>query len=233
MTNYFQAGGVRPRSTFAGVDAIFESNASKLNHNEISEDRFFESVTEDHLLESIEKVANATLRADSAAAVYAWTEGDDSDFDELDAVIFGLAGSGDEEDELTESEADDYNDILKGAAEFLVSKCGATQEEITAMFDGDADASEAVFTKAVNALSDQSEEDLIAEFAVKETLMMEALKKVVRNGEVVMVRTNRRKRRMTAAQKAALKKARRKAHSAAGKAARRKALKIRKSRGLK
>ncbi|GAL07944.1 baseplate or tail tube [Photobacterium aphoticum] len=73
---------------------------------------------------------------------------------------------------------------------------------------------------------------MIAEFGVRETLMNEAIKKVVRDGKVVTINTNKRKRKMTAAQKAALKKARLKAHSSSAKAARKKAMKTRHSRGM-
>lgn len=229
--NYFKAGAKRPVNTFIAGLAQAESATKDIDN--IEETAFFESVGEDSMLEAMEKIASANLRADGAAAVSAWVEDGDSDFDALDSFCFGLAGSGDDDDELSEAEAEDYNDILKAAAEFIVNVCGVSAELTTKVFAGDDDASATVFDAVESFLAGESTSDLIAEFSVRENMMMEALKKVIRNGEVVMIRTNRRKKRMTAAQKAALKKARRKAHSAAGKAARKKSLRLRKSRGMK
>lgn len=229
--NYFKEGAKRPTNAFiAGLKQAEEATQS-IDH--VDETAFFESVGEDSMLEAMEKVASANLRADGAAAVVAWIEDGDSDFDALDSFCFGLAGSGEDDDELSESEAEDYNDILKAAAEFIVNVCGVSAEQATKVFAGDDDESASVFDAVESFLDGESTSDLIAEFSVRENMMMEALKKVIRNGEVVMIRTNRRKKRMSAAQKAALKKARRKAHSAAGKASRKKSLRLRKSRGMK
>lgn len=229
--NYFVAGGVRPTNNF--VDAIKET-ADLIDHcDEISEVAFFESVDEGSMLESIQTVSNANLRADGAAAVLAWIDDGDSDFDALDSFTFGLAGSGDDDDELSEDEAEDYNDILKSAAEFIVNVCGVDSKTVAMMFTGDDEISSTVFDTVESFVSGHSDSDLIAEFSVRENMMTEAIKKVIRNGEVKLIRTNKRKKRLSAAQKMALKKARRKAHSAAGRAARKKSMKMRKSRGMK
>ena len=229
--NYFKAGGKRPVNMF--IAGLKQAEATIDVPDEVEESAFFESISEDSMLEAMEKVANANLRADGAAAVTAWIEDGDSDFDALDSFCFGLAGSGEDDDELSESEADDYNDILKAAAEFIVHVCGVSAERVTKTFAGDDDESANVFDDVESFLEGESTSELMAEFSVRENMMMEALKKVIRNGEVVMIRTNRRKKRMSAAQKAALKKARRKAHGAAGKASRKKSLRLRKSRGMK
>ncbi|WP_419238320.1 hypothetical protein ACN08P_23135 (plasmid) [Photobacterium leiognathi subsp. mandapamensis] len=228
----FTEGAKRPGNIFASKVAAVEEQQPVIEQEQ-TETAFFESVSEDQMFEAIEKVAVANLRADGAAAVCAWIEDGDSDFDALDSFCFGLAGSGDDDDELSETEAEDYNDILKAAAEFIVNVCGCDSDTVTKSFAGDDDASATIFDQVETFIEGKSTSDLIANFSVRENMMMEALKKVIRNGEVKMIRTNRRKKRMTAAQKAALKKARRKAHSAAGKAARKKSLRLRKSRGMK
>ncbi len=53
---------------------------------------------------------------------------------------------------------------------------------------------------------------------------------MVRNGEIKLIRKRLRKKRLTAAQKSALKKARRKAQTGAAKLARKKSMKLRRKR---
>ncbi|MDE1497547.1 hypothetical protein KKJ25_22330, partial [Xenorhabdus bovienii] len=62
--------------------------------------------------------------------------------------------------------------------------------------------------------------------------MMEASIKVVRGGVVKLIRKQPRPRRLSAAQKSALKKARMKAQTASAKKARKKSNLIRRKRGL-
>jgi len=78
-------------------------------------------------------------------------------------------------------------------------------------------------------LDDQDQ--FIANYSVRENMMLEAVRKVVRDGKVKYIKKPLRKRRMSSAQKAALKKARRKANTGAAKRARRKSMGIRKKVG--
>lgn len=62
--------------------------------------------------------------------------------------------------------------------------------------------------------------------------LLEAMKKVVRDGEVVMVPVRRKKKRLTPAQRAALKKAQAKAHMGGAERERARSLKVRDSKGI-
>lgn len=200
---------------------------------EISEKAFFESIQgTDTMLEAISKVANSTSRQDAAAVVIQWAEGGDADFDELDAMLFGMVT--DDEDgevDLSDSQYEEYELLSDYAAEFIASISNADQADIELMGD-DAESAERVYNAVESAIGDIDTDEAIAEFAVRDTLMLEAVRKVIRDGEVKYIKKRTRKRRMTAAQKAALKKARRKAHTGAAKAARKKSLRARKSRGM-
>ena len=76
------------------------------------------------------------------------------------------------------------------------------------------------------------DDQLVSEYALKKSLVLDATQRVVRDGKVVIKRTPTHKRRLSPAQRAALKKAQKKAHSAAARRSRAKAMKLRKSRGM-
>lgn len=198
----------------------------------ISEQAFFESIDSDQMLEAISKVADSNLRQDAAATVVQWIDGGDADFDELDALLFGMVADDEEgEVDLSDAEYEVYEKLSDFAAEFILSVSSADEADVELMGD-DADSAERVYSAVESALSEKDADEAIAEFAVRESLMLEAVRKVIRNGEVKYIKKRTRKRRMTAAQKAALKKARRKANTGAARAARKKSLRARKSRGM-
>lgn len=197
---------------------------------EITESALFESMDEDTMLEAVSRAADISMRSDAAAAVLQWVEEGDAEADAFEAMAYGLAG-GEDDTELTDEQAEEFEKILGLMADFCL-QLGATSENVQGMIDDDDDASEAVYTAVESALEGQDSDELVADFGVRENLIMEAMKKVVRNGQVVTIKTKKKKRRMTSAQRSALKKARQKAHSSAAKARRRKARNIRKSRGL-
>ncbi len=206
-----------------------ELDAAKATQEEISEEAFFESVDEELFLESIEKAAEQDYRSNAAAAVIQWIADGDAEYDALDAIIHGLA-SDDDVEELDDDEYEDYSAITDYVGEF-VEQYGAPVESIQLMSEDD-DAAEVVFNAVQEALKGKSTDEAVADFAVRGSLMLEAVKKVIRNGQVKLIKVKRKKRRLNAAQKAALKKARRKANTAKAKAKRAKAMRQRKSRGL-
>ncbi|UTZ44594.1 hypothetical protein [Vibrio campbellii] len=197
-----------------------------------TEKAFFESVTEDSMLESIQKAAVVNERMSAGAACIQWAQGGESSFDTLDAMLFGMAG-GQDGVELTDGQAAMYESLQTHAGEFLVSVGGAQAHQLTEMLEGDEEVTDAIFESLSTALDNVDSDEAVAEFAVRESMMMEAKKKVIRDGKVTYINTKKRKRRMSAAQKAALKKARAKAHTGAAKAARKKANRMRASHGMK
>ncbi len=169
-------------------------------------------------------------RSDAAAACVQWVSGGDADFDELDALLYGLSG-GQDDKELNESQEAMYESLLDEAGDFIHQVSNAKDEDIEMMSEDD-DAAERVFESLSSAISDVDTDELVAEYSVRDSMMMEATKKVIRDGVLKLVKTKKRRRRMTPAQKAALKKARMKARSGAAKAARKKSMRKRKARGL-
>lgn len=223
----FSQGYVRPRP-FRALAVEAESEPEQ-----ITETAFFESVAEtDTMLEAVNALADTNARQSAAAAVVQWVDGGDADFDELDAIVFGMvADDPDSEEDLNDVQYAEYEKLSDLAAEFIATVSGASAADVEAMGD-DEESAERVFNALEAALSDTDTDEAVAEFAVRESLMLEAVKKVIRDGEVKYIKKRTRKRRMTAAQKAALKKARRKANTGAAKAARKKSLRMRKSRGM-
>ncbi len=208
----------------------------------------FEDITEKMFLESSEgagamfeavsALAAQTARQEAAAAVIQWVEGGDSDFNDLDAMLFGMVASGTEDEEdLDDVQYEQYEQLSNYAAEFIATLTG-DDADIELMGD-DEQSADRVFGALESALEDVDTDEALAEFAVRDAIMLEsadllleAKKKVIRNGQVTYIKKRTRKRRMTAAQKAALKKARRKANTGAAKAARKKSMRQRESRGM-
>lgn len=196
-----------------------------------TEQAFFESVSEDSMLESIQKVAIVGERMSAAAACVQWAQGGESSFDTLDAMLYGMAG-GQDDVELTDGQAAMYESLQAYAGEFLISVGGAQGHQLTEMLEGDEEVTDTIYESLSTALDSVDLDEAMAEFAVRESMMMEAKKKVIRDNKPVYINVKKRKRRMSAAQKAALKKARAKAHTGAAKAARKKSNKSRGSYGL-
>jgi hypothetical protein len=167
-----------------------------------TEKAFFESVSEDSMLESIQKVAVVNERMSAASACVQWVQGGESSFDTLDAILYGMAG-GEDDEELTDSQADLYESLQTHAGEFLVSVGGAQDHQLSEMMEGDEEVTDAVFELLSTALDSVDSDEVVAEFGVRESMMMEAKKKVIRDGKVKIINTRKRKRRMSAAQKAA------------------------------
>ncbi|MEC6832963.1 hypothetical protein VXS06_14445 [Photobacterium toruni] len=224
-TTLFGAGAKRASSFYAGITKTKPEEVEK----ETSETVFFESIGDDQMLEAMEQSAQVSMRSDAAAAVIAWVDDGDSEASAIDMLAYGLAGG--EDEELTPDQDKTYANIFGLMTDFAM-QLGASEKDCQAMVDGDDDAADRVFNVIEAKLEATDESELIADFAHREKLILEAKKKVIRDGKVVIINTNRRKRIMSAAQKAALKKARLKAHGAAGKASRKKAMRMRKARNL-
>lgn len=227
MNNSMFREGVRIERPYDPT-AMQNQSAEK---TEQTEQAFFESVSQDSLLESIQKAAAIGGRMNASAACIQWAKGGEASFDTLDSMLFGMAG-GEDDVELTDGQYAMYESLQAHAGEFLTSVGGAEEHQLLEMLEGDEEVTDAIFESVGNALDNADSDELMAEFAVRESMMLEAKKKVIRNGEVKIINTKKRKRRMSAAQKAALKKARSKANTGAAKAARKKSNRLRKSRNM-
>lgn len=177
------------------------------------------------LYESIAKKAVNDTRANGMSGVIAWSDGEPT-ADSFDLIAQGMADIN-EDDEVDESEEEAYNDILFAMAQALMS-LGVSADNAKALATGNDEVASDVFVTVADKLEslDESDDEVIAKFAMKEEAFTEAKKRVVRDGKLVWVNVPLRKRRMSPAQKAALKKAQRKAHSSAARLTRAKSMKI-------
>lgn len=190
------------------------------------------------------------LRSQAMSAVLEWAAEGEFTFIALDEFVLGMADL-DGDAEISSDEEDVYNDIMRHVPDALLS-LGAAPEDISAMINEEDDAAAARVGKTVAASLTEIKADdaeIVAGFAVGQDAILESVaydeerhmvleasykkQKVVRDGKVVIVRRRVSGAvRLSAAQRAALKKARRKANTSAAKLARRKSMKIRARRGL-
>ncbi|HHY8325765.1 hypothetical protein [Citrobacter braakii] len=184
------------------------------------------------ILEAANRSATQNELSNAADAVFAWADGGDLTYDALDGFAQAIAGISDDDDEVTDEQNDAYNAAWGNIANFLVA-CGVDDELIEALADDEDDDAAADVGEAIAGLDEEDRDELEAAFVVagsSDDMLTEAFKKVVRNGEVKLIPKRLRKKRLSAAQKSALKKARRKAHTGAAKLARKKSMKLRRKR---
>lgn len=212
-----------------GEDEIFEGFNARP-----AEQRIEDMITEAELNQAIGDMAEKQTRAAGMSIALAWIEDGDFSFDALDLLCVGVADVDIDED-ISDEEEPYYNELLEAAAEALVS-LGAAPGNVASFID-DEDPAEGAkigdFLKEKLDSEARDEEELIAAFAVNESLVAESAVKVVRDGQLKLIKKRiRRPRKLTAAQRMALAKARRKAHTGVANLARRKSLRIRRKRGL-
>lgn len=188
--------------------------------------------TDEMLFEAIEQAAVTNYRAGGMSAVLAWVETGEPSADDFDMTAFGMADIN-EDGDVTEEEEEEYNEILFAMTQAL-AHMQIDEDDINDLLEGDDKAAERVYTAVGEYVenSDDSEAEIIATFSVAQEAMTEAKKKVVRDGKIVWVKKPLRKKRISAKQRAALKRARMKANTGAAKAKRAKAMKKRKAAGL-
>lgn len=193
----------------------------------ISETLMFESLDENLIVEAVTASAEVTLRSNAMASVLSFADEGMTTADELDSFAVGMADV-DDDGEVNEAEQEDYEEALNAIADAL-EHIGVSPDVIEKALADDDDAAEQVALHIANYADELDDEDqFIANYSVREKLMTEAMRKVVRDGKVKWIKKPLRKRRMSAAQRAALRKARKKANTGAAKRARRKSMKLRK-----
>ncbi len=193
-----------------------------------------ESCSEKHdlITESAVTRDSENIRAVCIAAAIEWVEMG-GDYDDLDSLAVGIADI-DEDGEISEDEDDDYNATLKCLGKALMA-LGASASDVNSLIEDEDDnlADDVVLAiKAALKKTDKAQDDIISTFSKSGSLMLEAVKKVIKDGKVKFVKKRLKKRRMSALQRQALKKARRKAHSGSARRNRKKSMKARKSRGM-
>lgn len=193
-----------------------------------------------------ESAGDETTRSRAMSAVLDWVADGTHSYDAMDEYVMAVTDL-DGDFEITEEEEAEYNDVWEGVMDALISM-GCKDADVQAFIDGPSDEADEAGLRIGKYLAEKLEttaeddEDLIVEFAGcgefsdSASGIFEATyrkKRVVRDGKVVKI--NKRvsgKIRLSAAQKAGLRKARRKANTAVAKLHRRKSFKKGQQRGL-
>lgn len=178
--------------------------------------------------------AGQQMRSAAMATALAWVEGGDFSFDALNAACFVISDM-DEDGELSDDEQDYLNDCMQGCADAFIA-LGGDSGNVASFVDDEDDAAGATlgaFLSNKMSGTTMDDDEIIANYAVGGDMVLESIVKVVRSGKVVLKRKRiGRPKKITAIQRAGLKKARMRAFTGAAKVHRAKSMKIRKQRGL-
>ena len=181
-----------------------------------------------------EDMAEKMGKADAMAAALQWVEDGEYTYDALDNLVYGMTIEDPEADE-PEVDEEAYTEMLNGVAGALV-ELGASKDGVVSFLQDEDDEAGEIIGNKLSAVMDSVTDDdftLISRYAAG-GMVLDAMEKVVRDGEVTWIQKKPRKKRiMTAAQKIALKAARMKAHTGASMRKRKKSMRIRKTSGLK
>jgi len=183
---------------------------------------------------SIDDFAKKQLRSLAMACVLEWIAGGDYTYQALDDAVVTVADL-DGDGEILEDEESYFNELLVEAA-YALTSLGADMDNVQSFIEDENDEEGQKLGEFLSEKMNDIESDdetLISNYAVSNAPIMEAAIKVVRGGKIVLKKKRiGRPRKLSAAQKAALKKARRKAFTGAAKLARKKSMKMRMKRGL-
>ena len=194
-------------------------------------DFLFESAPSDS--SKMDDFGEKQLRASAMSIALAWVEDANFSFPAIDALVIGMSDL-DEDGEVSEEEEDFYNELLWSLGDALVA-LGGNKGQVETFIDkedDDAGAKLGAFLKKKLDETEDDDADIIGRFVIKGDMVFEATKKVIRNGKVVLIRKPVRKKRLSAAQRMGLKKARRKSNTGAARLARKKSMRLRKQRGI-
>lgn len=185
---------------------------------------------------AIAAFSDSQMRAMAMSLMLTWVEQGDYTY----AAVEGAAAEmtdldGDDDTELPQDEQNELNDMLQAVADCFIS-AGADPDNVASFLDDESDEAGAALGELLSAKMEnvtQDDEELIATYATSGDAILEGTIKVIRGGKMVL----KKKRigiphKMNSLQKAALKKARRKAFTGAAKMKRRKSMRIRTKRGM-
>lgn len=232
MTSPFKKGGTLGMG--ANIAHSIKAAAQK-TEGDLTEDAIFASVGDDALLASVSDLADKQTRSLAAAIAVEFSTGEDNTYSNLESLVIGAVADPEDEEEsdLDEEEHKDFNELLSVVADALIKFSGKEIKLVQKAFDDeDDDLLESIASAVAEKMKGESDDEMIADYAVREEILLSAVKKVIRGGQVKLVKTNRKKKRMSPAQKAALKKAQKKSHNSASRAKRKKSNRVRKQRGM-
>lgn len=233
MANPFVINGVLPSSTFKKSEIEIAQAAQRKADGQ---PMLLSSISDDDesILSAMAVTADKNLRSFAAALVIEWAKSGEHDYDSLEALIVGAVNENEEDDdELSDDDKQEVEELINAVSQFILDMTDMSAKDLQTLFEEENDT---LAEKAGDAISDaiksEPTDELIANYAEKQALLLSAVKKVVRDGKTVLIKKRTRKRRMSPAQKAALKKARKKSNSSAARANRKKSNRLRKSKGM-
>lgn len=198
--------------------------------------------------DAVDNMAGSQLRSMAMAAVLSWVEDGVFTFMALDEYVLGVADL-DGDYEIADDEEDLYNEVWNNVPDAMLS-LGGSVEDVTALVDDENDDAGSRVGAALAAFmegAESSDDEIISGFSTTDDAVMESCvagqgavfeaaykkMKMVRGGQVIIKRKRiSGKVRLSAEQKAGLKKARLKSHNAAARLSRKKSLRVRKQRGM-
>lgn len=233
MSDPFVAGGVLTGKTFKKSELI---TALVNANNAENEPQLLSSIGDDDelILSAMLATEDKNLRSLAAALTIEWAKSGELDHASLEALIIGAVNDSDDDDDLSDDDQDEVEALMNAVSQFILDITDMSAKDVQTLFEEENDAQA---EKAGDAVSDAikggSTDEMIANYAEKQALLLSAVKKVVRDGKTVLIKKRTgRKRRMSPAQKAALKKAQKKSNSSAGRANRKKSMRLRKSKDM-
>lgn len=205
------------------------------------------AVFESAKTDPVSTMADAQIAAMAMGAVLTWVDEGDFSHGALYDLVAGVSDL-DGDDDWTDEETGIWDALWPQVADALLS-LGAKEASVKEFLDKEDDDAGERLGGFLSGLMDEesaSDDEIVAAFAAGESSIFEsagqedsifeaAFKKVkvVRGGKVVIKKKRISGRaHLSAKQKAALKKARRRSNSAAARLARKKAMRVRKQRGL-
>jgi hypothetical protein len=231
--NPFKPGGLAtvniftPSAALSTAFAPAPAEAEEILLSSISDD-------DDDILSAMNVTADKNLRSLAISLLIEWTKAGEHDFDSLEGIIVGAINDvEDDSEDLTDDERQEVDELLQAVVQALLDSTDMTVAQAQALFEDEDDDLAVMAADAMEeAIKGQSVDEVIANYAEKQAMLLSAVKKVVRGGKTVKIKKRTKKRRMSPAQKAALKKARLKSNNAASRASRKKSNRVRKSKGM-
>lgn len=182
----------------------------------------------------IEDFAKKQMRSQAMACALAWVGNGDYSFAALADSVATIADL-DGDEEFSDDEEAYYNDLLAEVGDALTA-LGAESGNVQSYIDNEDDEEGATLGAFLSEKMQGVEDDdetLIGNYAVSNAPIMESMIKVVRGGKIVLKKKRlKRHVKLTSAQRAGLKMARRKAFTGAAKLHRAKSMRLRRKRGM-
>lgn len=222
------------------ISPTLDAKKAKPEEESITESELFASMEGDQLLSAVSERADADGRAMAAAIALEWASNDTNSFDDLEALIAGAIADVDDDeeseiepDDLNDEDAEDFNNLFNVVGQAISLFSGMPAKSVQKFIDEEDDNLAPDIIKAImEKAKGESSDELVADFALREAMLLSAKVKVVRDGKIAYINKKVRKRKMSAKQRMALKKARKKAHNSAARAKRKKSARLRKRNGM-